>query len=619
MSTTTQLFEKADKLFNEILNICDNSIHNEKVFVLLKNRMVHAKKVTGILQKRKPENEKKYDITLNCFVKVLERIKTFAFDISRLSGHNKYLTVNLIRDRYTKVINEFDSVMNELQLIPAFHEERGKNKQDTVCSVVSETMKFINIVEEDTDNTLFQDLVMIKKQLERVENDKVEHNEAYEINSNELTDSLVKKPTDKKGLVKKLYKSNEVACKTITADNNPSKIKIQLSLLRSFRDSPYIIKFFGLSQINNERVMVLEWAELGSLKDVYNKYDIPLDRKIQIALQICRGIVSLNFCGIFHRDIRCQSILLTFKQEPKISNFKHVQKHTDEENKVKHMNMNWMAPEILEKSSSYTPKCEVFSFGMLLWEFAFERIPYMCFRMEKMKAHVLSGKREQIWWGKNIQNIQSKKDYENIIKDYENIIVDAWQADPAIRPSLHDILMRLSCLAGSQDKLADIPKLLTKQGSGIISPIEKGIEEHNNKCAKDAYEFFVNLSLYSDTHTKYRAKYWQGYYLWEGSVESRNREKARELFKEAADGGITEAQLYYAFSLVNQRELKLEKNNRDEFLKYIKMAADNDSPIAQFYLGDLYLNGKLGEKKDIELGKQYLKLAAANVQNREAA
>ncbi|PKK71522.1 hypothetical protein RhiirC2_744464, partial [Rhizophagus irregularis] len=53
--------------------------------------------------------------------------------------------------------------------------------------------------------------------------------------------------------------------------------------------------------------------------------------------------------------------------------------------------INWTAPEKIENFDSYKydTKCEVFSFGMLLWELSFERIPYQGWDAQKIKDHVL--------------------------------------------------------------------------------------------------------------------------------------------------------------------------------------------------------------------------------------
>ena len=58
--------------------------------------------------------------------------------------------------------------------------------------------------------------------------------------------------------------------------------------------------------------MVFEWADYGSLRELYCKYDIAWRTKVEIALDICRGLTFLHSCDILHHDIRCAHILVRF-------------------------------------------------------------------------------------------------------------------------------------------------------------------------------------------------------------------------------------------------------------------------------------------------------------------
>ncbi|RHZ46459.1 hypothetical protein Glove_621g21 [Diversispora epigaea] len=135
--------------------------------------------------------------------------------------------------------------------------------------------------------------------------------------------------------------------------------------------------------------------------------------------------------------------------------------------------------------------------------------------------------------------------------------------------------------------------------------LEEGIAAHRKGEHAKAWEcFLAHADLDNAT-----AKFWKGYYLWEGIEVEKDREQASRLFKEAADDEIADAQLRYAFSLVNNPPVKFD---REIFLKYITKAAHNNNPTAQFNLGEIYLRGKLGNEKDKKLGIKYLRLATLN-------
>ena len=81
-----------------------------------------------------------------------------------------------------------------------------------------------------------------------------------------------------------------------------------------------------------------------------------------------------------HRDIRAENILIAINDTAKLANFKLSRyltaatlNHSQNLERVR-----YCAPELLERAPNYKydQRCEVYSFGILLWEIAEERIPY---------------------------------------------------------------------------------------------------------------------------------------------------------------------------------------------------------------------------------------------------
>ncbi|CAG8661217.1 995_t:CDS:2 [Acaulospora morrowiae] len=648
-------------VISEIVDIYETAQYNKKICNSLMDRVTAAEAAVKTLQRRKSENEKnfrnlEYYKAFVRFVDVMKKIQIFIGNVSQLQGYKKFMHASSVKEKFTSITDEFDTVMSDLHFTMAVaNEEQRKLDQESLTSDIAEMTKFLGRIEggiidnNNKINIVLQEVLIMKDKVEHMnsaQNDpSIWNMKANEIKPVELTDPLNGRSTDRRGeapcILKKIYKVQEVACKPINIPETDSpdakKIQGHLAILGKLRDSPNILRFYGLSYVDNNQVMVLEWAEMGSLKEVYDKYDIAWHAKVLIALDICRGLTFLHSCDILHHDVRCQNIMMTARMEPKISNFNYSRMSHGPTSDMKHITdvVHWMAPEKLqhtrEKPVSYNFKCEIFSFGMLLWELAFEKVPYEKWDMIKIKEHVLSGKREKISWGK------ASPDIQKLQKDYAKII-----DDPQIRISLQGIFMALDKLADEHckvgttspslfpDKKLDldgtsqepVPISISDDG-GMELPdmdmdfsidsiptllsLEEGIAAHKRKEINVAWECFV---AHSDLGNK-TAKYWQGYYLWEGYVVEKDRKRASELFKEAADDGIADAQLRYAFSLVNNPSIKFD---RQLFLEYLTKAADNNNPTAQFNLGDLYLNGKLKIQVDLEKGKKYLRLAAHNNQ-----
>ncbi|GBC02485.1 hypothetical protein RclHR1_04650002 [Rhizophagus clarus] len=442
---------------------------------------------------------------------------------------------------------------------------------------------------------------------------------------------------------KKLYRGQDVACKLIIEESGvqiSNRIHAELAILSNLGKCDYIIKFHGLYETDGSVWSVFDWAENGNLRELYEKFDIEWPRKLKIALNICRGITFLHGCQILHHDIRCENILITENLEPKISNFEYTRALQIKTTNIGDVmqTIHWLAPEKMNSKTihteisaavnssqqtqdeskedvPYTVQCEIFSFGMLLWELAFQRIPYKDMEISEIQKHVLSGKREHLNFPLSSYGVE---------KEYGNIIKAAWQSDPSLRPELSYLFNDLENLSsplisdrsprGLSPKRSDMEIAPIELPPGdtefdldqdLILPImrlEDGIKAHKKEEREKAFECFEKHAEINNNI----AKYWLGYYYWEGYVVEKNLIKAVELFKEAADKGVPYAQLRYAFSLLNS----LPKFNLEEFVKYLTMAADNGNIVAQFNLGDLYYNGKLGMPKDEEKGLPYLKLAA---------
>jgi len=134
-----------------------------------------------------------------------------------------------------------------------------------------------------------------------------------------------------------------------------------------------------------------------------------------------------------------------------------------------------------------------------------------------------------------------------------------------------------------------------------IIPLSDGINAHKKGDKEKAWKCFeANAQLGNIS-----AIFWQGYYLWEGYYTPADHLRAINCYKEAAKNGHSDAQLRYAFSVINR-----EKINLKGFLKFLKMSANEGNALALFNLGEIYLNGKFGVEKEETLGIKYLKVAA---------
>ncbi|RIB00784.1 kinase-like domain-containing protein [Gigaspora rosea] len=653
-------------LFQKIYQVYEDSECNKEICLIMVERVKAAEYALDKMMRRKEENEKyfckqDYFFAFKRFEINLKNIKDFTIKVSKLKGYRKFFSATNVKFQYENLTKEYDGCMNDLHfaIVLASKEEREaeSRKVDQSLKDIEETLEKLegdienaaNKIEnkiEKLENDIGSKMDMVVQEISIIKSqiDKQHSNDITvpKIDAKELINPPFPGENDIRGshrpLHKKFYKGFEVACKPI---EDSKRRQGELTILGKLSLSPNILRFYGLSYIDNREVMVSEWAEHRSLKDLYDNYDIAWPRKLQMIRDICRAILFLREVNIFHHDIRCENVLVTRGLDPKLGNFKYAREtNADTTSNLSDQLINvirWMAPEQIEKyqdlgntkykksEKRYTFNCEIFSFGMLIWELSYEEIPYENLTFKDIPNYVLSGKREKLLYGKF-----TNPDDDKIQGEFIKIIDSAWQHVPHQRISITKLFEILEGLAATYpipitlstpsgllpdrtvtSKVKDslMPKFSEEfsiNDEDFIDPVkslEEGIKLHRNRNFEEAWKCFDENAKLGDS----LAKYWKGYYLYEGYFVDQNKEQANLLFKEAADNDIPDAQYRYAVSLYPGIKNEII---RREFLHYLKLAADNKHPDAMRNLGDIYVKGKLKVVQNKELGLKYLKLAA---------
>lgn len=110
----------------------------------------------------------------------------------------------------------------------------------------------------------------------------------------------------------------------------------------------------------------------GCLSDVLEsrRGNVDEDEKIEnMSLGSARGLEYIHAQRIIHRDIAARNVLYTEKRVAKISDFgmSRLGNFYEMSRGNKKVPLKWTAPESMV-TYQYTPKTDVFSFGVLLWE-----------------------------------------------------------------------------------------------------------------------------------------------------------------------------------------------------------------------------------------------------------
>jgi serine/threonine protein kinase len=656
-------------LTREIVKAYENVQYNKSTCGVLVNRVEAAEAAIKALIRQKEENidqflNENYYNSFERYVNCLRNIKGFCIDISHLSKFKKFFSSEKIKEIFQSIIKEFDTCSADLNLaVTANTNEQLVKDLEILHSDMIEMKKFLDnvgggITSNIDDNTKEiitnineikiqnQEIILQNKKFikilhftplnEEINNicllneklyDQDLKLEAKRILASELRDTSqhVIREGSRVIIKKKIYKEMDVACKPIVSMDNIQKIQKHLAILEKLNICPYIIQFHGLSKIGEENVMIFEWAEHKTLRDLYLNFKISWEAKISIARDICRGLAFLHSVNILHHNLKCEHILITDNMLPKISNFDFAREFNAATHPIDNFIdiIHWLAPEKLEcirhlkdpkrreNINRYTIQCEIFSFGMLLWELGFQRKPYEDKTLTGILEHVLKGNRE---------TLDIELHSNPIKKEYCNIVKLAWNQKPSFRPGIRHLFNMLQDLYDnhvihvlekgfspinqvekSQDLDLDISNYFPTPSFTPLIPFEEGLQadkERNYEKAWKCFEQHANIG-------NMLAKYWKGFYYSQGYYVEKDQIKAKELFKEAADAEIPEAQVRYAFCLLDK------KADHVNFLKYLKMSADNDNSTALYNLGKIYLFGQFDIEKDQNKGIKYLKRAAS--------
>ena len=271
------------------------------------------------------------------------------------------------------------------------------------------------------------DNLLEQEDLENIEIEKVLEEE---INYDELVfpeDSLI--GSGAFGEVKKAFwRKTLVSVKFLKLEvqNNEKHIKPfieEYNLLKQLRH-PNILLYLGGNITKSPYFLVTEFCENGNLFQFLHGKDAPdLEdvERLNLALEIAQGINYLHSFNppILHRDLKSLNILLDKNFVAKIADFGWAKLREEHMTKLRGT-FQWMAPEVIT-NEHYTEKADVYSFGIILWEFWSKDPPY-----KGIKAREVGIK------------VKNNKNYRPTIPDevpqeIAELIKCCWDADPEKR------------------------------------------------------------------------------------------------------------------------------------------------------------------------------------------
>ena len=146
-----------------------------------------------------------------------------------------------------------------------------------------------------------------------------------------------------------------------------------LKMLTQF-DNPYLLRFVDCFDTENNKYLVLEFCNGGTLGDILKKRKVlPEQEALEFGYQIVLGLSALEESGISHRDIKPDNVFI-HDSICKIGDFgfaSHESKFTSSLGTCV-----YMAPEFYVGRGSMNSKVDVWAFGVTLHQVLFQDFPF---------------------------------------------------------------------------------------------------------------------------------------------------------------------------------------------------------------------------------------------------
>jgi len=245
-------------------------------------------------------------------------------------------------------------------------------------------------------------------------------------------------------------------------------------------EHPNIVSSYAVGEYKEQPFIVMEYIRGKTLKDYLREIGpLTAEEATYVMIQICQGVDHAHLQGVIHRDLKSQNVMIDDELNVKIADFGIALSSNEADMTQTNTIMgsvHYLAPE-LARGSLATPASDIYSLGILLYEFLTGVVP---FKGEGAVNIALQ----------HMENdIPSIRDtFEELSNNYDYIIKKATAKKPSQRYS--DVLEMIEDLRASHiEGGVAIARELTNEPT--IQPIQSVREKEKPAMKKSAKRFSV--------------------------------------------------------------------------------------------------------------------------------
>ncbi|XP_072995715.1 serine/threonine-protein kinase 52-like isoform X2 [Typha latifolia] len=264
-----------------------------------------------------------------------------------------------------------------------------------------------------------------------------------------------------------VYDGQDVAVKLLEWGEEGNRREAEIDALRAAfsqevavwhkLDHPNVTKFIGatmgardlniqtengyIGMPTNVCCVVVEYLPGGALKTFLIKNrrrKLAYKVVVQLALDLARGLNYLHSKKIVHRDVKTENMLLDKARTVKIADFGVARVEAQNPNDMtgETGTLGYMAPEVLN-GNPYNRKCDVYSFGICLWEIYCCDMPYPDLSFSEVTSAVVR------------QNL--RPDIPRCCpSSLANVMKRCWDANADRRPEMDEVVAMLEAIDTSK-------------------------------------------------------------------------------------------------------------------------------------------------------------------------